>query len=191
MNHSKKTLLIIAVLALITTSCRKGEDDPFLSFRSRKSRLTGEWVLKSGTVVKKSTSFEDVDTYNGSSVYSSTDTIPYTEVWKFNKDGSFEYKQSNTGNTVNNLWEGTWSFGNKDEAIDLKNKESVILRVTRVKYEGSLGLYDTYYSGTNCLVYSRIIKQLRNKTMTFEIDGSSTSSNPSISYTGTMTYEKL
>jgi hypothetical protein len=46
-------IIIISVFAFIMafSSCKKGEDDPFLSFRSRDSRITGEWLISniSGT----------------------------------------------------------------------------------------------------------------------------------------------
>ena len=46
-----KNLTIINILAtlllsvLIFTECRKGEEDPFISLRSRNNRLTGKWKL--------------------------------------------------------------------------------------------------------------------------------------------------
>lgn len=49
MNIGKKIAwvgLIIVLLASSLTSCKKGDDDPWLSFRSRKSRLTGTWTIK-------------------------------------------------------------------------------------------------------------------------------------------------
>ena len=45
-----KILLIIIVTMvslLVLNGCKKGEDDPFFSFRSRDARLAGEWVIKS------------------------------------------------------------------------------------------------------------------------------------------------
>lgn len=40
--------LALACLPLIQ-SCKKGEGDPFLSLRSRKARLTGEWTVQTWT----------------------------------------------------------------------------------------------------------------------------------------------
>jgi hypothetical protein len=42
-----KNIFKITLLLLIGTffySCKKGSEDPALSFRSRKARLTGKWV---------------------------------------------------------------------------------------------------------------------------------------------------
>ncbi len=43
----KTTILVLMVATIATTfnSCKKGEDDPFLSLRSRDGRLMREWVL--------------------------------------------------------------------------------------------------------------------------------------------------
>src|SRR6478609_2381439 len=40
-------ILIFTVVIFSFSSCRKGEDDPLISFRSRTNRLEGEWKLKS------------------------------------------------------------------------------------------------------------------------------------------------
>ncbi|MGD1846584.1 MAG: hypothetical protein ACFB10_14445 [Salibacteraceae bacterium] len=39
--------IALLALALLQTGCRKGEDDPFLSLRSRKARLVADWNLDS------------------------------------------------------------------------------------------------------------------------------------------------
>jgi hypothetical protein len=37
-------------LTLIVGACRKGENDPLLSLKSRQARLAGEWVVSSSEV---------------------------------------------------------------------------------------------------------------------------------------------
>src|SRR5688500_17859047 len=44
MNHFA-TIGILVVTSAVITSCRKGEEDPFLSLASRKSRISGEWTM--------------------------------------------------------------------------------------------------------------------------------------------------
>jgi len=55
----KKVLLSLAAIVLLSTvfitGCKKGEDDPGISFRSRDARVTGTWTLSSS---------ETVSTYN-------------------------------------------------------------------------------------------------------------------------------
>ncbi len=38
-------LLLIALLLMPTTGCKKGSDDPVISFRSRNQRLVGKWKI--------------------------------------------------------------------------------------------------------------------------------------------------
>jgi len=54
----KKYFLQITIVLLaitITSGCKRGEEDPFLSFKSGDSRVTGTWELKSATYIMKQT----------------------------------------------------------------------------------------------------------------------------------------
>lgn len=47
-RHLVLFLIVVTVVSsFFTTSCRVGEEDPFFSMRTRKARLTGEWVVDS------------------------------------------------------------------------------------------------------------------------------------------------
>ena len=54
--------LLIAVLT-IPVSCRKGEEDPFLSLRSRNNRIEGKWILSTleQNIINKSSSPYDIE----------------------------------------------------------------------------------------------------------------------------------
>lgn len=41
------SILTLSLFILILVSCKKGEEDPFLSLKTRNSRITGTWTLKS------------------------------------------------------------------------------------------------------------------------------------------------
>ena len=45
----KTSILFSLILLFIVGGCRRGEDDPRISLRSRDARLTGTWVLESAT----------------------------------------------------------------------------------------------------------------------------------------------
>lgn len=49
MNTIKLLLIFVILTGTILPSCRKGEGDPFLTLRSRKARITGEWKMDSRT----------------------------------------------------------------------------------------------------------------------------------------------
>lgn len=46
MKNKSSFFLILAIFGAITVSCRKGENDPFFSIRTRDSRLVGVWDIK-------------------------------------------------------------------------------------------------------------------------------------------------
>jgi hypothetical protein len=48
----RQFLSIALLVAVATGSCKKGDEDPFISLRSRKARLTGEWQVQSFDLVK-------------------------------------------------------------------------------------------------------------------------------------------
>jgi hypothetical protein len=106
----KNLLLVLAATACLiaTPSCKKGENDPFLSLRSRKSRLVGEYdvtsynytiarVLANGDKNSFTTTIEDAAGTNviiteivGDPVVTTTDQIIVNK-WEFNfkKDGTW------------------------------------------------------------------------------------------------------
>lgn len=69
----KKTISIIIlsvlVIPFIITSCKKGENDPFLSLKSRNARLVGEWKVAESTITSNSS-----DSYDGGSYTQTTTT---------------------------------------------------------------------------------------------------------------------
>ncbi len=46
MNLVKYILVVLFAVPIVFSSCRKGDDDPFISFKSREKRLVGTWILK-------------------------------------------------------------------------------------------------------------------------------------------------
>ena len=107
----KKTIVMLAAGALLlaTPSCKKGENDPFLSLSSRKGRVVGEWTVTGYETTSKSTQ-NDGDynsftqslsgttistsntTYDAGSGSTTTGTGSYTlneGSYTFEKDGTF------------------------------------------------------------------------------------------------------
>jgi hypothetical protein len=52
LNFMMQAMAVLVLSAGVFTGCRKGEDDPWLTLRSRKARLTGKWNITSGKVSK-------------------------------------------------------------------------------------------------------------------------------------------
>jgi len=85
MKNLFKTFIAVAIVSVTVQSCKKGEDDPAISLRSRDARLIGEWKLSkydSKLEVRKANTNTNV---GGTS---STETLTITEVF----DGSVETK---------------------------------------------------------------------------------------------------
>jgi hypothetical protein len=114
MKTTKKLIIALSVAALVAPtleSCKKGENDPGLSLRSRKARVAGEWKvskmdLKSsskGSTIQTNTSFSGVTTTTNSS---------YTDDVTISFDGTnFKHteKYSNTNNNVTTTSDTTYT----------------------------------------------------------------------------------
>lgn len=49
---TNKLFILLGILGLLVShiGCKKGENDPTLSLRSRKARLVGKWVFEEGSM---------------------------------------------------------------------------------------------------------------------------------------------
>jgi hypothetical protein len=124
------TFSITMFMALAISSCKKYEDGPLLSLRSRAARLANAWKVE--TVLK-----------NGTDVTSSYDNYEET----YEKEGKYSY-QYNYG-SVSFTGSGKWEFQNKDEEIrrsDVDAQNDRILYILKLKEEH---FWYYYYDGTD------------------------------------------
>lgn len=162
-----KTLLL-GVCLTVFTQCKKGEDDPALTLRTRKARVVGDWKAVSGTssYSDEGPSFKNSSevTYDGinykgiETVASGNDSQRSSFSGTFSYEILFEsngcYKITETYNGKPFVSTGTWNFtGNIG---DNKNKEQIVL--TQNNYEGN-----SFKGNTIQQTYN--IKELRNKKM--------------------------
>lgn len=125
----KKTILMFAAagLLLATPSCKKGENDPFLSLSSRKARFAGEWMLSgynassmntepdgdyqsststlNGSTI--TTSYSDYDSNSGTTTTNTTTITLNTAEYVINKDGTWTREWSYTSveeNSYTDFW---------------------------------------------------------------------------------------
>lgn len=88
--------ILVAVCIIITlVGCKKYEDGPGLSLRSKKSRISADWEFKK--VIYNSV--DETSDYIGSS-------------WEIKKDGGFKLVLDGY------IESGTWEFATDKEAID-------------------------------------------------------------------------
>ena len=87
-NRSLFYLVFLSLALPLIESCKKGENDPFLSLSSRTSRVEGTWTVSKitatnssstlmGATTLTSTAIMDYDGQTETSVYSSGSTSSY------------------------------------------------------------------------------------------------------------------
>ena len=123
---------------IIFSSCKKGQDDPSISLQSRKARLAGHWVMKSGTTSLTLDALSRSYKFNGSEVQIfTTPTVgplivyfgKFTLSLDYTKDGEFKFDELIVG--YRTKCSGTWSFNEKSD--DYKAKEVVLMETKDVE----------------------------------------------------------
>jgi hypothetical protein len=161
-------IIIAAAVAPVFSSCKKGENDPFISFRSRKARVAGEWKVTSGKgsqVETGSNAYNYSWTFDGTT-YSETgnfgtSSVPRTIEYTFDKDGKFTYDETMGGDTYKST--GTWNF--MEGVGETKSKSQLVLREETYTSPSSSSNYEgsTAYDGGFEIV------ELRHKKMVLRV----------------------
>ncbi|PKP05206.1 MAG: hypothetical protein CVU11_00680 [Bacteroidetes bacterium HGW-Bacteroidetes-6] len=197
-----KASFIFAVVAALFSGCKKGENDPFLSLKSRTSRLSKEWKLVSADYTETFSSTGSVDYYSsthytydgaemnesnsttiGTNTTTSTDSYLYSINVEFTKEGSFEQTISSDG--ITSVGAGYWTWIHKIKDQELSNKEAVIL---------------TYASGTSNSTLTgtsinpdqiMVIDKLSSSELVVIYDYKETTTDGDVlTQTGTMTFQE-
>lgn len=95
-------LCIIMTASSMLTSCKKYEEGPALSFRSKKERVAGTWEVT--TVIQ-----------NGMEIPAG----PVSMTWEFNKNGTYIRKSTNLETGTIYQESGTWEFKDKKSCIEI------------------------------------------------------------------------
>lgn len=124
-------LLVVAVTTL--EGCRKGENDPLISLRSRDARVTGEWKLVAYESTRTdffsfgATSITEVRTeaYDGATWTTTnpgggSDSFLYSRNLVIEKDGTYIYSETDDGDYEEE--KGRWSW-----LSDAKKKRRILL----------------------------------------------------------------
>ncbi len=187
---TKSILLFLVIInGILFNACKKGENDPSLSLKSRTARLNGEWKLISGEITTTTDTNTTVETYDGATVvttYNGTQVsnVVYTDNITFDKNGT--YTRSWTSDTASYTENGYWAWMNKNKEADIKNKEA-------------LGMSATKFTDSNGSVSSNagffvagiwMLDELSSTKMVVIVDGSSTTDNVTSKKQGSYSYEK-
>lgn len=141
----KLSLLSLALVAVGTfAGCKKGENDPGISLKSRKSRLTGEWKLTKGEAKSTSGGNTTTVTFTETSATQvsggTTTNFTYSMEYKFEKDGTYTLNEVATypgGSPETTKEVGRWAFIGGNKSADYKNKEALLLSSTSRTYSGT------------------------------------------------------
>lgn len=193
----------LAITAGLSTSCKKGENDPFLSLSSRKARLTGEWTVSSSysksTYTSGGTTSTNINDFNGSTNtntytsggFSNTSIENKTIEFTINRDGSFTKVTTNTTDEEKTEETGVWTFAGKDKTSDYKNKEVVVFYTQKSVFT-DLSDNSTSTQETTSVNFGEtyVIDQLKGKEVIFKASESSTGTSSSNSYESKITLTK-
>lgn len=198
--NMKRLVLVFLIAALSIPAfqaCKKGENDPSISLKSRKARLLGEWKLTAGAITENNGSTITNFTYNGSTVVVSgsvNGSWAYTQSVKFNKDGSFVLTVFEDGDQ--SVFDGNWYFLSANKEEDLKEKEAISLyykKITETPAGGTPSVIMVegfanlgYYNGIGA-TYK--IDKLSSKEIILLVDYVLTTSS-TMSRKGTLTFTK-
>jgi len=170
----KKNLLFLALAVIasstLLSSCKKGENDPFLSLKSRDARITALWKLTSAESSVNNDGSIFTTNFDGSIMTNYypggfTDNYSYSLTIEIKKDGTYQSIETNDGDIE--TIDGKWYWVNS-----AKNKTSVNL--------DNLGTFEV-----NGLRSKELILKMYDKDVS--IVGGSSSSYESIA---TWTFEK-
>lgn len=132
-----KSLSGLLFIVLFLFSCRKGENDPFLSLKSRDARIKGTWILKESTFEEQETDIFGTEIYkesfNGSTMTISNDGVEmnsysFSETLEINKEGDYTLSSVEDGETY--YVSGSWWWLN-----DSKKK-------TRISFDDDIESYE-------------------------------------------------
>ncbi|PLX03122.1 MAG: hypothetical protein C0594_10955 [Marinilabiliales bacterium] len=190
--------ILIAVPFLLLLGCRKGENDPFLSLKTRTSRLVGTWECKSMTYIYSSDEETKEIVFDGDSYVTTeavewggateeTETIQTASItYSFTKDGAYtkelllEEDGSERKSVIETTETGAWYWAGKNEMLGIANKEAIILTPTKIETSEELTAGDftttdnvtVTYSGADCPVYKWMLDKLSGDEMIIKMDGS-------------------
>jgi hypothetical protein len=176
LKRASKSLLLLAFATVFLSNCKKGQDDPTISLRTRKARLVGEWNFQSGNASftyneAKKAPYNEYFALTSTDLlltttYSGGQPVVYTGSYKlhitFTKDGNCQLDEVFASNVARLT--GTWNF--VSGIGKSKNKESIVIDLDQAA-NGSP------YTGLFCKSRMQIIydlQELRNRRLVLKAE---------------------
>jgi len=214
MSISKRIFIaLLSALVITGYSCKKGENDPGFSLKTRKGRITAEWKLKEGQIIEETiegSSFSTkVISFDGENMSYEGKSFPYSEIFTIERDGTFaktlksttDYKvsQNQAPQTIDITTNqtGVWYFIGGSKNQEYENKERVAFETLSIVTSSSEASYTPIsekYTGTqNAEIL--VLDRLARTEIIVTIDNSVEYNNEKgelfrKTSKGTLTYEK-
>lgn len=197
MVHKLLILIVLVSLSIVLSSCKKGENDPGLSLRSRTARLAGKWTIAKGELKETYDDVTETTIINGTN-YTFNSGRGANEVngtfvgtVEFEKGGAFTDTRTITVNGQANTTtvKGNWSWVAKNKEQDLKSKEALYLTYTSLISNAGGTTSTSWINPVGGGIW--IIDQLKSKEMIvkYETSQSSGGASSSTSVNWTLTQE--
>ena len=163
----KKNILFIAlslvVGSTVLTGCKKGENDPFLSLKSRDARITELWKLTKVEGNTNNNGTLSTDAYDGT-IWTSTfgsfnSQYAYSLSIEIKKDGTYQSIENNDGEVTTT--DGRWYWVNS-----AKNKTSISL--------DNLGIFEVNQLKSKELILKDYTKEVVSGTATDSYESTTT-----------------
>jgi len=162
------------IALIIFAGCKKGEEDPNFSFRTRKDRLTGDWILTRGFISSTNKNSTVNTTYSNSTYITTSSQNPelviegnYSRTLSINKEGNFIDETYKDDQFLK--MQGEWTFLSGNKSDDLKNKEAVLFKIT--SQFNSFGNILNQYEGDKRPLITVRLKNLSNTEIVWTSNG--------------------
>jgi len=199
-TFAKITVAMLVLASLGLESCKKGEGDPFMSLRSRKARVAGEWKATAGKGSEVSGGNSMTWTYDGATWTTTTSagsgSTGYTMDMTFDKDGNYTSVTvqtitiGSTTQTTTTDEKGMWNFA--DGVGETKKRSQIILSPTSqttTTVTGSSSSTSTVsYTGSDSPTMIWDVYQLKSKEMIVKYKGSVTTTGGTDTEEGEFTF---
>jgi hypothetical protein len=192
-----QALMLLLLTAGVLVGCRKGEDDPWLTFRGRKARLVGKWSVTSGMVqrgaefttpegnqvVGTSTSRYSETAVEQTNFYSRVQgDVTWSQTGDFSgkveifRDGTYSMSVSEKfkvgdANEVNNggTYTGLWTLTGGNKGNNVRKREQLMLQ--QVSYTPVTGTGELNTNPVPSALYH--LKQLKHKEIVLTYENNS------------------
>ena len=169
-NEMKNILILLfAFVCLVAIpSCKKGENDPFISFRSRDARITGKWKVVNYELIDNNNGSINTSSLNGSilteTINGNSTSYSYSQNWEIQANGVLKYTYIIDGELLSGSVSWHWldDNQNKTKIILYGDEIYVVDRLTNNELVLKIESSDTDLSNGNNYVNSF------SQTITFE-----------------------